>query len=93
MVSPRSVRMIPALPLASDVMEQPYVTCIYDIPGQSGHMSTAVESAQGEKVCPAGSVGASIVGLLGVGKGVLVGVSDWMVIAGWDGGQCLNCNY
>ena len=28
-----------------------------------------------------------MVGLLGVGKGVLVGVGDWVVMAGWDSGQ------
>ena len=30
----------------------------------------AVEGAQGEKACPAGSVGALMVGRLGMGKGV-----------------------
>ena len=48
-----------------------------------------IAGAQGEKGCPAGSVGASMVRLLGVGKGVVVCVPDWVVIAGWDGGQCL----
>jgi hypothetical protein len=28
-----------------------------------------------------------MVGLLRVGKGVFVGVVDWVVMAGWDGGQ------
>ena len=40
-------------------------------------MSTAVEGAQGKNDCPVGCVGALMVGLLGVGKGVLVGVRDW----------------
>ncbi len=46
-----------------------------------------IAGAQGENDCPTGSVGASMVGLLGVGKGVLVGVADWGVMAGWDGGH------
>ena len=29
-----------------------------------------------------------MVGLLGVGKGVLVGVRDWVVMVGGDGGHC-----
>jgi hypothetical protein len=45
------------------------------------------------KVALPGVVGASMVGLLGVGKGVLVGVRDWVVMAGWDGGQCPLCDY
>ena len=40
----------------------------------------AVEGDQGEKDCPAGSVGASTIGHLGVGEDT--------VIAGLEGGQC-----
>lgn len=64
-------------------MEQPSVTCIHDIPGQNEHTSIAAEGAQGENDCPVGSIGASMVGLLGVGKGVFVGVANWV---GWLGG-------
>jgi len=56
-------------------------------------MSTAVEGAQGKNDCPVGCVGALMVGLLGVGKGVLVGVRDWGVMVGWDGGHCPPYDY
>jgi hypothetical protein len=54
---------------------------------------TAVEGAQGENGCLAGSVGALMVGRLEVGTGVLVGVPDWVVMAGWDGGYCSPYDY
>jgi hypothetical protein len=34
-----------------------------------------------------------MVELLGVGMGVLVGVPDWVVTTGWDGGHCPTYDY